>query len=163
MKTFEEKFTAWLDGMLDCEEVQSFEKEHPSMQQDKAEFLKVKRLLRENLHRRELENPDLFSSQIMEQIRLETGPARRPSRGLIFGLPRLAWGGICALGVGFALFFTMIPRGDFADPRAKYVAEVLKTRTADPKVKATVENQKDVTIIKLEGLDKLPPSQDLNR
>ena len=63
---------------------------------------------------------------------------------------------------GFALFFTMIPRGDLSDPHAKYVAEVLKTRTADPKVKATVENRKDVTTIKLEGLDKLPPGQDLH-
>jgi hypothetical protein len=43
------------------------------------------------------------------------------------------------------------------------VAEVLKTRTADPKVKATVDNKKDMTIIKLEGLDKLPPDKDLNR
>ena len=149
MKTYEEKFTAWLDGLLGCEELQCFEKEHPSIQQDKAEFLRLKSLLRENLHRRELENPEFFSSQIMERIRLEAGATRRPARELIFGLPRLAWGGICALSVGFTLFFTMIPRGDFADPRAKYVAEVLKTRTADPKVKATVENQKEVTNIKL--------------
>jgi hypothetical protein len=39
----------------------------------------------------------------------------------------------------------------------------LKTRTADPKVKATVENQKDMTIIKLDGLDKLPSGQELRR
>jgi hypothetical protein len=67
------------------------------------------------------------------------------------------------LSVGFALFFMMIPRGDLSDPRAKYVAEVLKTRTSNPKIKATVENQKEMTIIKLEGLDKLPPGQDLRR
>jgi hypothetical protein len=71
--------------------------------------------------------------------------------------------GIFALCVGFALFFSMIPRGNLADPGSGYVAEVLKTRTADPKVKATVDNKKDMTIIKLEGLDKLPPDKDLNR
>jgi hypothetical protein len=65
--------------------------------------------------------------------------------------------------VGFALFFSMIPRGNLADPGSGYVAEVLKTRTADPKVKATVDNKKDMTIIKLEGLDKLPADKDLNR
>jgi hypothetical protein len=57
----------------------------------------------------------------------------------------------------------MIPRGDFSDPHAKYVAEVLNTRTADPKIKATVETQKNMTIIKLDGLDKLPSGQELRR
>jgi len=163
MKTFEEKYTAWLDGTLTGEPLQSFENEHPSIQPEKTEYLKLKNLLRENLPGRELENAEFFASQIMEQIKRETAAARKSSGRRWFGLPRLAWGGIGALGVGFALFFTMIPRGDFSDPRAKYVAEVLKTRTSNPKIKATVENQKEMTIIKLEGLDKLPPGQDLRR
>ena len=160
MKTFEEKFTAWLDGQLGSEEVRSFENEHPSIQQERTEFLKLKNLLRESLLRPELENPEFFNAQIMEQIRRETDGGSRSSRRLLLGLPRLAWGGICALSVGFALFFTMIPRGDLSDPRAKYVADALKTRTADPKVKATVENQKNISVVKLKGLDKLPPGQD---
>jgi len=163
MKTFEEKYTAWLDGTLTGEPLQSFENEHPSIQPEKTDYLKLKNLLRENLAGRELENAEFFASQIMEQIKRETAAARKSSGRRWFGLPRLAWGGIGALGVGFALFFTMIPRGDFSDPRAKYVAEVLKTRTSNPKIKATVENQKEMTIIKLDGLDKLPPGQDLRR
>ena len=163
MKTFEEKYTAWLDGTLTGEPLQSFENEHPSIQPEKIEYLKLKNLLRENLAGRELENAEFFASQIMEQIKRETAAAGKSSGRRWFGLPRLAWGGIGALGVGFALFFTMIPRGDFLDPRAKYVAEVLKTRTSNPKIKTTVENQKEMTIIKLEGLDKLPPGQDLRR
>jgi hypothetical protein len=162
MKTFEEKFTACLDGLLGGEELRSFENAHPSIHREKIEFLKLKSLLRESMHCRELANPEFFNAQIMEQIRREACAAGKPSRRPLLGLPRLAWGGICALTVGFALFFTMIPRGDFSDPRTKYVAEVLKTKT-DPKVKATVENQKGMTIIKLEGLDKLPPGQDLHR
>jgi hypothetical protein len=163
MKTFEEKYTAWLDGTLTGEPLQSFENEHPSIQPEKTDYLKLKNLLRENLPGRELENAEFFASQIMEQIKRETAAAGKSSGRRWFGLPRLAWGGIGALGIGFALFFTMIPRGDFSDPRAKYVAEVLKTRTSNPKIKATVENQKEMTIIKLEGLDKLPPGQDLRR
>jgi hypothetical protein len=163
MKTFEEKYTAWLDGTLTGEPLQSFENEHPSIQPEKTDYLKLKNLLRENLPGRELENAEFFASQIMEQIKGETAAAGKSSGRRWFGLPRLAWGGIGALGVGFALFFTMIPRGDFSDPRAKYVAEVLKTRTLNPKIKTTVENQKEMTIIKLEGLDKLPPGQDLRR
>jgi hypothetical protein len=163
MKTFEEKLTACLDGMLGDEELRSFENEHPSIQQERAEFLKLKNFLKENLPRRELENPDFFNSQIIEQIRRESGArGLRASRRLL-GLPSIAWGGLCALGFGFVLFFTMIPRGDFSDPHAKYVAEVLNTRIADPKIKATVETQKNMTIIKLDGLDKLPSGQELHR
>jgi hypothetical protein len=163
MKTFEEKYTAWLDGTLTGEPLQSFENEHPSLQPEKTDYLKLKSLLRENLPGRELENAEFFASQIMDQIKRETAAAQKSSDRRWFGLPRLAWGGIGAISVGFALFFTMIPREDFSDPRAKYVAEVLKTRTSNPKIKATVENQKEMTIIKLEGLDKLPPGQDLRR
>jgi hypothetical protein len=163
MKTFEEKFTACLDGLLSGEELRSLETECPSLQQEKTDFLKLKSLLKESLPPRELESPEFFNFQLMERIKREAKAAGRSCRPSLFGLPRLAWGGIGALAIGFALFFAMIPRGDFSDPRAKYVAEVLKTRTANPKVKATVENQKDMTIIKLDGLDKLPSGQELRR
>ena len=151
MKTFEEKFTAWLDGTLGGKELQSFENEHPSILHEKADFLKLKSLLKESLHRPELESPDFFNSRIMEQIRREQRASSRSSRWRWLGLPRLAWGGICALSVGFALFLTIIPHGDLSDPRTKYVAEVLKTKAKDPKVKSTVENQKDLTVLKLQG------------
>ena len=45
MKTFEEKFTAWLDGALSGEELRSFENEHPSILHEKADFLKLKSLI----------------------------------------------------------------------------------------------------------------------
>ena len=151
MKTFEEKFTAWLDGALSGQELQSFESEHPSILHEKADFLKLKSLLRQSLHRPELKSPDFFNSRIMEQISREPHASSRSSRWRWFGLPRLAWGGIFTLSVGFALFLTIIPHGDLSDPRTKYVAEVLKTKAKDPKVKATVENQKDMTALKLEG------------
>ena len=162
MKTFEENFTAWLDGELSPEEAQSFLQEHPSLQKEKADFLKFKRLLRQSFESRVLENPDFFNAQIMAQITPHSAPCRSLQRGWL-GLPRIAWGGLCALGVGFAMFVVLIPHGDLSDPRSGYVADVLKTKTHDPSVKATVDNQKDMTIIKLEGLQKLPPDKDLNR
>ena len=106
MKTFEEKYTAWLDGTLTGEPLQSFENEHPSIQPEKTDYLKLKNLLRENLPGRELENAEFFASQIMEQIKRETAAGRKSSGRRWFGVPRLAWGGIGALGIGFALFFT---------------------------------------------------------
>jgi hypothetical protein len=151
MKTFEEKFTAWLDGALSGQELQSFENEHPAILHEKADFLKLKSLLRQSLPRPELKSPDFFNSRIMEQIGLEQLASSSPSRWRWLGLPRLAWGGIFTLSVGCALFLTLIPRGDLSDPRTRYVAEVLKAKTKDPKVKATVENQKDMTVLKMEG------------
>jgi hypothetical protein len=165
MKTFEERFTAWLDGVLNGEELRSFERENrenPFLIQQKGEYLKLKSLLKNGDCRPELANPDFFTSQIMSEIRRAGTVRSSPKPRLWFGLPRLAWGGVGVLSIGLALFFVLIPRGNNSDPRANYVAEVLNTKTADPKVKATVENQKDMTIIKLEGLDRLPPQQDLH-
>ena len=160
MKTFEEKLTAWLDGVLDGDELRSFEREHPELQQEKAEFVKLQRLLRHAGYRPQLPNPDFFNSQIMAGIRQRDGAESRTKTLSWFGLPRMAWGGLGVLSVGFALFFALIPRNDYSDPRAKYVAEVLKTKTADPKVKETVDNEKNMTAIKLESLEKLPPGRD---
>lgn len=161
MRPFEEKLTAWLDGGLSAEEARSFLKDYPSALEEKAQFLKLKQLLRQGLELPVLEHPDFFNAQIMAQIRRESVPRRFLRRGWL-GLPRIAWGGIGALSVGFAMFVALIPHGDLSDPRSGYVADVLKTKTHDPNVKATVDNQKDMTIIKIEGLHKLPPEKDLN-
>ncbi len=160
MKTFEERYTAWLDGALEGEELESFEREHASSSQERDDFLKLQCLLRNSDYRPQLASPDFFNSQIIAEIGPNRAAKKRPGGGFWFGLPRMVWGGVGVITAGFALFFAFIPRPDYSDPRDKYVAEVLKTKTADPKIKATVDSQKDMTIIKLEGLDKLPPGQD---
>jgi anti-sigma factor RsiW len=162
MKTFEEKFTAWLDGSLSAEESLAFENEHPSLLEDRRNLLKLRSLLKENFVRPELSHPDFFNAQIMARIEHETDRRRRRGRSWL-GLPRLAWGGIASLAAGVALFVVLIPHGDLSNPGKRYVAQVLKAKTADPKVKATVDSQKDMTIIELEGLQNLPADKDLNR
>jgi anti-sigma factor RsiW len=159
MKTFEEKFTAWVDGELSAEEARSFQNDHPSLQKERAELLKLKDLLRQGLQPPVLQHPDFFNAQIMAKIHRHS---RRSLRKGWFGLPRVAWGGIGVLATGCVMFIVMIPHGDLSDPRSGYVADVLKTKTRDPRVKATVDNQKDMTIIKLEGLQKLPADKNLN-
>jgi hypothetical protein len=156
MKTFEEKFTAWLDGKLHGEDLRSFEND--SLRNEKEEFHKLKNLLRQGLKGRQMEHPDFFNSQLMAQIEQEKANGSRRVKTW-FGFPRFAWGGVFALVLGFALFFTLIPLSQMRDPRSDYVAEVLKAKTADPNIKATVDNQKDITIIKLENLDKAPPEK----
>jgi hypothetical protein len=161
MKTFEQKFTAWLDGALSAEESLAFEKEHPSVLKDGSDLLKLKSFMKENLVPAELSHPEFFNAQIIARIGHETR-RRRLGRSW-FSLPRLVWGGIASLATGVALFAVLIPHGDLSNPRSGYVAEVLKAKTADPKVKATVDSQKDMTIIKLEGLQNLPADKDLSR
>jgi hypothetical protein len=160
MKTFEEKYTAWLDGALSENEREVFEKDHGLEAAEKAEYQKLHSLLCE--HRRALPNPDFFNVQIRTQIDRESAVHAVHRRGWLT-LPRLAFGGVFTLAIGFALFFTIIPRTHTSNPRSGYTAEVLKTQTVDPKVQATVDNQKEMTIIKLEGLEKVPPEKDLNR
>src|SRR5215470_15653699 len=162
MRPFEERFTAWLDGELDAEEARAFLKDYPSALEEKAEFLKLRQLLRQGLESRVLEHPDFFNAQIMAQIMREPVSRRSLRRGWL-GLPQIAWGGVGALSLGFAMFVALIPHGDLSDPRSGYVADVLKTKTHDPNVKATVDNQKDMTIIRIDGLQKLPADKDLNR
>jgi hypothetical protein len=51
MKTFEEKFTAWLEGTLAKEEARTFEKEHPSLYKERTDLLRLRSLLKEQLGR----------------------------------------------------------------------------------------------------------------
>jgi anti-sigma factor RsiW len=160
MKTFEERYTAYLDGLLSEREAAIFEQEQPILIAQKAEWIKLQRVLRENLVSIELANAEFFNAQILQQI--NQAPARNRSQGTGWlRIPWLAWGGLGALTAGVALFVTLIPHGDLSDPGSGYVAEVLKTTTIDPKVSATVESRKGITIIKLDGLEKVPADEDL--
>jgi hypothetical protein len=161
MKTFEEKFTAWVDGALAREEARTFEKEHPSIYEARSDLLRLQSLLKEHLGRAELSHPDLFNAQIMAQVEREAS-RRRVGRSRL-GLPRLAWAGIASLAAGLALFVVLIPHGDLSNPRTGYVAEALKAKTPNPKETTAANSQKDMTIIKLEGLHNLPAEKDLDR
>jgi hypothetical protein len=160
MKTFEERYTAYLDGLLSESEAAIFEQEQPALIAQKKDWAKLKQVLRENLASVELTNADFFNSTLLQQI--ANAPSRSHSLAAgWFGIPWLAWGGLGAVTAGIALFITLIPHGDLSDPGSGYVAEVLKTITIDPNVSATVESRKGITIIKLEGLEKVPADEDL--
>src|SRR6266403_1961669 len=136
MKTFEERYTAYLDGLLSESEAAIFEQERPALVAQKVEWAKLQRVLRENLVSVELTNTDFFNSQLLQQI--SNAPSR--SRSLVagwLGIPWLAWGGFGAVTAGIALFITLIPHGDLSDPRSGYVAEVRKMTTIDPNLRLT--------------------------
>ncbi|MBW0000550.1 MAG: hypothetical protein JO015_15740 [Verrucomicrobia bacterium] len=162
MKTFEERYTAWLDGALPDAEKEAFEQEHPDLAGEREQGAVLRRLLREHLSAPQLPNPDFFNSQLLAQIEHEqAGAEKRKVRRTWFSLPRLAWAGIGSALAAIGLMVALVPHEQGKDDRNGYVAEVLKTQTSQPGVKATVDAKKDVTIIKLDGLETVPPDKDL--
>ena len=166
MKTFEERYTAWVDGLLSADEKTLFEREYPDLVGERDEIGKLRMLLNERGRAPELQNADFFNSQLLTQIESEAqkrAPAaavsRNPRRWL--GLPRLVWAGLgSALAAACLLFLSFLPHQRSAKDQ-DYVAEVLKAQSNAPGVKATVDAKKDVTIIKLDGLEKVPPDKEL--
>jgi hypothetical protein len=158
MRTFEQLYTAWVDGALTQDEATAFEKQHPELLKDRDDMSKLKQLLQRNLGPTELVHPEFFTSKLMEQI----VPAERSFPSWL-GIPRLAWGGIGSLAAAFSLFLLFAPYRNFSAPPPEYVAVVLKTTTTDPKISATVDSEKGITLIKLDGVDKVPDDEDLTR
>ncbi|MFY9985007.1 MAG: hypothetical protein WAK31_09620 [Chthoniobacterales bacterium] len=158
MKTFEQLYTAWVDGALSKDEAAAFEKQHPELLKERDDMSKLKKLLQGNLVPAEFAHAEFFTTKLMEQI----VPAERTLPSW-FHVPRLAWGGIGSLAAALALSLLLIPHGNHSAAYPEYVAEVIKTTTTDPKISATVDSEKGITLIKLDGVDKVPDDEDLTR
>ncbi len=71
MKTFEEKWTAWVDGQLSGRELSEFEASLPdkaAAEGERAGALKLGELLKRELSARTLRNEEFFSHQLRESI-----------------------------------------------------------------------------------------------
>jgi hypothetical protein len=158
MKTFEQLYTAWVDGVLSKDEAAAFEKQHPELLKERDDMSKLKKLLQGNLTPAEFAHAEFFTTKLMEQI----VPAERTLPSW-FRVPRLAWGGAGSLAAALVLFLTLIPHREYSTSYPEYVAEVIKTTTTDPKISATVDSEKGITLIKLDGVDKVPDDEDLTR
>src|SRR6478672_115776 len=109
MKTFEEKWTAWVDGQLSGQELSEFEASLPdkaAAEVEKAGALKLGELLKRELSARTLMNEEFFSHQLRESI-VRDAPARqaREARSS-WTIPRLLWTGAASLAV--FLVFTVL-------------------------------------------------------
>src|SRR5206468_11108200 len=74
MKTFEEKWTAWLDRQLSGRELAEFEASLPdkaAAEVEKADARKLRQLLKQQLGARTLTNEEFFSHQVRERIAQE--------------------------------------------------------------------------------------------
>ena len=166
MKTFEEKWTAWLDGRLSDRELAEFEASLPdkaAAEAEKAEAKKLGALLKRELGAQALLNEEFFNYQIRERIARESaGESRR--RGVEVStwwtIRRLLWTGTASLAI-FLVMAIFVMREKNPAEQSQYLTQILNARV-DPVVSpnATIsmfETKEDrVTVLWTEGLQSLP-------
>ena len=168
MKTFEEKWTAWLDDQLSGRELSEFETALPdkaAAQAEKAGAKKLGELLKRELSAHPLKNEEFFSHQLREKIVQESGEqrrerARRSPTSTWWTIPRLLWAGTASLAV-FLICTVLVMRQERPAEESQYLTQILNARV-DPVVSpnGTVSifevKQDRVTVLWTEGLQTLP-------
>src|SRR5262245_30725568 len=168
MKTFEEKWTAWLDDQLSGHELLEFEASLPdkaAAQAEKAEAKKLGALLKRELATHSLKNEEFFSHQLREQIVRESdgegqkSDGRSPTAGW-WTIPRLLWAGTGSLAL-FLICTVLVMHQERPAEESQYLTQILNARV-DPVVSpnATVSifevKQDHATVLWTEGLQTLP-------
>ena len=165
MKTFEEKWTAWLDGQLTGRELPEFEASLPdkaAAEAEKADARKLGVFLKRELGAPALTNEEFFSHQLRERIRESSAPSaqREAKASTWWTIPRLLWTGTASLAV-FLVFTIFVIRDKNPAEESQYLTQILNARV-DPVVSpnATVSmfevKQDRVTVLWTEGLQSLP-------
>src|ERR1051325_11452057 len=119
MKTFEEKWTAWLDGELTGNELTEFEASLPdkaAAEAEKRDARKLGAFLKEHLRARAMNNAEFFNHQLREQIERDRRaiavpdiPERRPG---FWPIGRLVWIGATSLAIFcICTFFVLREKG----------------------------------------------------
>jgi hypothetical protein len=166
MKTFEEKWTAWVDDQLTGRELEDFLASLPDRASAEAEKQSAKQL--GALLRHEavaLQNADFFNHQLRERLNREDRPMRRnDTSSSWWTIPRLLFGGATSLAI-FVICALIIVNRPAPRGQSQYLSQILNARV-DPTVSpnATIsmfdifENKEQrVTVIWLDGLQSLPP------
>lgn len=164
MKTFEEKWTAWLDDQLTGKELEDFEASLPdkaAAEAEKQEAHKLGTLLKQELAPA-MSNEEFFSHQLRERIARESvqDEPGLAGRSTWWTVPRLAWSGAVALAL-FLICAVIVMRDKEPAEQSPYLTQILNMRV-DPAVSpnATIsvfEAKEDrVTVIWTEGLQSLP-------
>ena len=168
MKTFEEKWTAWLDGQLTGHELAEFKSTLPDLagaELEKESSLKLGNLLREKIGVRAMTNEEFFHHQLRTAIEREapaTVPARPGAkvRETWWSIGRLVWTGAASLAI-FAVCTFFVLRDQNVGGQSTYLTQIKNARV-DPAVSpdATIsifESKQDkVTVVWVEGLQSLP-------
>jgi anti-sigma factor RsiW len=163
MKTFEEKWTAWLDGQLSGKELTDFEASLPDLaaaEAEKRDALRLGAFLKEQLAAQTLSNEEFFSHQVHERIARDTQD-RPHSRSTWWTIPRLVWSGATALAL-FAITTVVLVSQHPAGEQSEYLTQILNSRVdpaANPNATIYIfesKNDNKVTVLWTEGLQTLP-------
>jgi hypothetical protein len=163
MKTFEEKWTAWLDDQLSGRELSDFEASLPdkaTAQAEKADAKKLGELLKRELGAHALTNEEFFSHQLRERIVHESRDSSKSRTAVWWTIPRLLWAGAASLAV-FLIFTVAVMREKNAAEESQYLTQILNARV-DPVVSPNASvsifevKQDRVTVLWTEGLQSLP-------
>jgi len=167
MKTFEEKWTAWLDGELRGKELAEFEASLPdraAAEAEKVEAHKLGALLKQQLSVRPMGNEEFFNHQLRGRIEADhtrestAGESRGPRFSWTIG--RLVWTGATALAL-FVLCTFFVMRSKEPADQSQYLSQILKAQV-DPGMSpyATVSmfqtKEEKVTVLWVDGLQSLP-------
>src|SRR2546421_3428787 len=129
MKTFEEKWTAWLDGQLGGKELADFEASLPDLAEAHAEKSDAHRLgvfLKEQISVQALSNEEFFNHQIRERITRDAED-RQSTRSTWWTVPRLVWVGATALAL-FVLSTVFVMRDEAPTGQSDYLTQILNSR-----------------------------------
>lgn len=168
MKTFEEKWTAWIDGQLTGKELVEFEASLPdrtAAEAEKRDALKLRTFLKQQLAATPaMGNEEFFSHQLREAIardqRAGESSTQSAPRASWWNIGRLVWAGAGSLAI-FAICTFFVIRNDSKPDQSQYLSQILNARV-DPVVNpnATItafESKEDkATVVWIEGLQALP-------
>ena len=164
MKTFEEKWTAWLDGQLTGKELADFEASLPdkaAAEAEKSDARKLGAFLKQELGARTLSNDEFFSNQLRERIARESAQQDSPGgRSTWWTIPRLVWTGAASLAL-FLICALVVMREKNPAEQSAYLTQILNMRVdaaVSPNATISVFEAKEdrVTVIWTEGLQSLP-------
>jgi hypothetical protein len=164
MKTFEEKWTAWLDDELAGAELAAFESSLPdraAAEAEKASARQLRVLLKRELSPSIMTNEEFFSHQLRERIALgEASTSTHGAHSLWWTVPRLLWSGAVSVAV-FALCAVWVMQDAEPLEQSQSLTQVLNARldpTVGPDATVTMFEAKEnrVTVLWTEGLKSLP-------
>src|SRR5919201_2873260 len=164
MKTFEENWTAWLDGQLTGKELEDFEASLPdraAAEAEKRDAQKLGKLLKQELGADVLKHEEFFSHQVQVRIAREHGTRDRArQRGTWWTVPRLALSGAVSLAL-FMLCAVFVIRDKNPAEQSQYLTQILNARVdtnVSPNATISIFETKEdkVTVLWVEGLQSLP-------
>ena len=165
MKTYEEKWTAWLDGQLSGRELIEFESSLPDLataEAEKRDAQKLGAFLKKELGAQVLSNEEFFSHQLRERIVRETESKSRDGvRSTWWTVPRLVWSGATALALFLICAVAIISQHQPGE-QSEYLTQILNTRldpAGNPNATISIfeiKNDNKVTVLWTEGLQTLP-------